>query len=63
MASETLLGHSSVGVEAVYDSSIGNLEWSRNDYLKVSPSVTFLKELPATLSETMKPVKRLRLLI
>jgi hypothetical protein len=48
MASEAFLGHSltKFGVESVYDFSVGNFEWLRNEYIKVLPNVTFLKELP-----------------
>ncbi|MEM2718251.1 MAG: tyrosine-type recombinase/integrase [Candidatus Bathyarchaeia archaeon] len=49
MASEAFLGHSltKFGVESLYDFCISNIEWMRNEYLKVLPAVTFLKEVPA----------------
>ena len=48
MASEAMLGHSltKFGVESVYDFCITKLDWLRDEYFKVLPAVTFLKELP-----------------
>lgn len=48
MASEAFLGHSltKFGVESLYDFCISNLEWLREEYMKVLPNVTFLKKLP-----------------
>ncbi|MEM3955721.1 MAG: tyrosine-type recombinase/integrase [Candidatus Bathyarchaeia archaeon] len=49
MASEAFLGHSltKFGVESLYDFCVSNIEWLRNEYLKVLPAVTFLKEIPS----------------
>lgn len=48
MASEAFLGHSlsKFGVESIYDFCVTKLEWLRDEYLKVLPNVTFLKQLP-----------------
>jgi len=48
MASEAFLGHSltKFGVENLYDYCVSNIDWLRDEYLKVLPTVTFLKELP-----------------
>jgi len=48
MASEAFLGHSltQFGVESLYDFCITKREWLRDEYLKVLPNVTFLKQLP-----------------
>lgn len=46
MASEAFLGHSltKFGVESLYDFCITRREWLRDEYLKVLPAVSFLKE-------------------
>ena len=46
MASEAFLGHSltKFGVESLYDFCVTRREWLRDEYLKVLPAVSFLKE-------------------
>jgi hypothetical protein len=48
MASESFMGHSlnQFGVESLYDFAVGKQDWLGKEYLKVIPSVTFLKPLP-----------------
>ena len=48
MASEAFLGHSltKFGVESLYDFCVTKMDWLRDEYVKVLPNVTFLKQLP-----------------
>ena len=48
MASESFMGHSlnQFGVESLYDFAVGKQDWLGKEYLKVIPTVTFLKPLP-----------------